>query len=164
MEKWFVFYTKSRQEKKVRDLLTRSGFDVFLPLQKVMRQWSDRRKKVEVPLFNSYVFVSTTESRIPLVLQTPGVAWNIRHNDKPAVLHQKEFDLIKQFLLSGLLIEVSEKIDLEIGDKVEIIDGALKGIRGHLMKTSSGDRFTISFESIGSSIQIEIDPIVLKRL
>ena len=57
-KKWLVFYTKSRQEKKVRDILLRRGFEVFLPLQKVMRQWSDRKKKVEVPLFNAYIFVT----------------------------------------------------------------------------------------------------------
>jgi transcriptional antiterminator RfaH len=58
---WFVFYTKSRQEKKVNDLLLRHGFEPYLPLQKVLRQWSDRKKKVEVPLFNSYIFVRVEE-------------------------------------------------------------------------------------------------------
>lgn len=70
-KQWFVFYTKSRQEKKVRDLLLKSGYEVFLPMHKVMRQWSDRKKKVEVPLFNSYIFVNDLEHNISNILKTP---------------------------------------------------------------------------------------------
>lgn len=164
MKNWLVFYTKSRQEKKVHDLLTRRGFEVFLPLQKVMRQWSDRKKKVEVPLFNSYLFVREDVDKISLILQTPGIAWNIRYNDQPAILHPKEVDLIHQFLSSGLLIDVSRSERFGIGDYVEIMDGPLKGVKGQLIRTAVGDRFTLSFESIGTSIQVEIDQIVLKKL
>jgi transcription antitermination factor NusG len=164
LKNWLVFYTKSRQEKKVHDLLTRRGFEVFLPLQKVMRQWSDRKKKVEVPLFNSYIFVRADADKIPHILQTPGIAWNIRHNDKPAILQPKEVDLINQFLSSGLLIDVSKSERFEIGDHVEIMDGQLKGIKGQLIRTATGDRFMLSFESIGTSIQVEIDHVVLKKL
>ena len=95
-KKWFVFYTKSRQEKKTRDLLIRNGFEVYLPLQKVMRQWSDRKKKVEAPLFNSYIFVLEVEYKISMILQTPGVAWNIRFNSKPAVLRTQELETIER--------------------------------------------------------------------
>jgi transcription termination/antitermination protein NusG len=163
LKNWFVFYTKSRQEKKVHDLLTRRGLEVFLPIQKVMRQWSDRKKKVEVPLFNSYIFVLESEDKIPMVLQTPGVAWNIRHNNKPAVLHPKELETIKRFLASGLLLESRQLEKLEVGDPVEVIDGPLRGMMGHLLKTSEGDKFTIGLESIGQTIIVRIEPTVLRR-
>jgi len=160
---WLVFYTKSRQEKKVNDLLARRGFEVFLPIQKVMRQWSDRKKKVEVPLFNSYIFVLETEDKIPTILQTPGVAWNIRHNNKPAVLHPKELEIIKRFLASGLLLESHHLEKLEVGDPVEVIDGPLKGMLGQLFKTSDGDKFTVGLESIGQTIRVRIEPTVLLK-
>lgn len=160
---WFVFYTKSRQEKKVNDLLTRRGFEVFLPLQKVMRQWSDRKKKVEVPLFNSYIFVFDSEDKIPLILQTPGVAWNIRHNNKPAVLHAPELETIKRFLSSGLFLESHQLEKLEADDPVEVIDGPLKGMLGRLVKTRDGDKFTVALESIGQTIMVRIDPAVLRK-
>jgi len=54
-KKWFVFYTKSRQEKKVNELLLKRGFEPFLPMQAIVRQWSDRKKKVVLPLFNAYM-------------------------------------------------------------------------------------------------------------
>src|SRR6185369_3363320 len=110
--KWLVFYTKSRHEKKVKDFLTRKGFDVFLPVHKVMRQWSDRKKKVEVPLFNSYIFVFESEGKIQDILQAPGVSWNIRHNNKPAVLRQEEKEIIQRFVSSGLFIETGHSQSL----------------------------------------------------
>jgi transcription antitermination factor NusG len=163
VKNWLVFYTKSRQEKKVSDLLSRRGFEVFLPLQKVMRQWSDRKKKVEVPLFNSYIFVLESLDKIPSILQTPGVAWNIRHNDKPAILHQKEMEVIKRFISSGLLLESQAVNNLVEGDPVEVVDGSLKGMLGLLVKTKDGDKFTIAIESIGQSMLVRIDPSLLKK-
>jgi transcription antitermination factor NusG len=163
MKHWFVFYTKARHEKKVRDLLLRKGFEVFLPMQKVMKQWSDRKKKVEVPLFNSYIFVHDTEDKIPLILQTPGMAWNIRHNNKPATLLPREFELINRFLVSGLFVETGSAEEFEKGDAVEIIDGPLKGLKGSVVRTAEGDKFLISLESIGHSLKVTLDPIVLKK-
>lgn len=164
MKNWFVFYTKSRHEKKVSDLLKRQGFEVFLPMQKVMRQWSDRKKKVEVPLFNSYIFVKETEDKITLILQTPGVAWNIRHNDKPAVLHSKEYETINRFLDSGYFVEAVTNADLRTGDRVRIIEGALKGTEGYLLKTSTDERFIVFLESFAASIQVEIKSNLLQRI
>jgi transcription termination/antitermination protein NusG len=163
VKNWLVFYTKSRQEKKVSELLSRRGFEVFLPLQKVMRQWSDRKKKVEVPLFNSYIFVLESEDKIPLILQTPGVSWNIRYDGKPAILHQKEMEVIKRFISSGLLLESRAVGNLVEGDPVEVIDGSLKGMLGLLVKTKDGDKFTIAIESIGQSMLVRIDPSLLRK-
>ncbi|MBY0435433.1 MAG: UpxY family transcription antiterminator [Cyclobacteriaceae bacterium] len=162
MRKWLVFYTKSRQEKKVRDLLIRNAFEVFLPLQKVMRQWSDRKKKVEVPLFNSYIFVNDTEDRISEILQTPGVAWNIRHNDKPAVLHPREMEIIQRFLETGLFVETNVASAFQPGDPVTIMDGPLKGMSGTVIKALSDSTFSVVLDSIKQTLSIQIDPQLLK--
>ena len=159
---WYVFYTKSRHEKKVRDLLIKRGYAVFLPMQKVMRQWSDRKKKVEVPLFNSYIFVNTEECQITDVLQIPGISWSIRHNDKPAILHPKEYDLINRFLATGLTVEVAPIDSLEAGDNVIVVDGPLKGAIG---KVTSGtdSKFMVSLDALGQSIRVFLEPGVLKK-
>ncbi len=162
-KKWFVFYTKSRQEKKTRDLLIRNGFEVYLPLQKVMRQWSDRKKKVEVPLFNSYIFVLEIEDKISVILQTPGVAWNIRFNNKPAVLQDEELKTIERFITSGYRLEIRPLDKLEAGDAVEIVDGPLNGMVGYLTKTTEGDKFTVWLESIGQIMVARLDPTVLRK-
>ena len=164
-KKWFVFYTKSRQEKRVSELLMKRGFEPFLPMQSVMRQWSDRKKKVAVPLFSSYIFVLLEEHRISDVLQLPGVSWNIRHNDKPAVLHAKELETIQRFITTGMLIETSsDSQNYLLGDRVKILDGPLKGSSGYLTAFHNGHRFSIILSSIGQVITVEIDRSVVRKL
>ncbi|HRJ30871.1 MAG TPA: UpxY family transcription antiterminator [Cyclobacteriaceae bacterium] len=160
---WYVFYTKSRHEKKVRDLLQRRGFEVFLPMQKVMRQWSDRKKKVEVPLFNSYIFVLTVPPFVQDVLQVPGVAWAIRHNGKPAILRDKEYKTIQRFLETGLSIEILPAADVEEGDWVKVMDGSLKGAVGQVASKNPG-RFMVLLEAIGQVMRVEIAPELLKKI
>ena len=165
IKKWFVFYTKSRQEKKVNDLLTKRGFDSYLPLQMVMRQWSDRKKKVEVPLFNSYIFVFVEEHMIQEVLQIPGIAWNIRLNGKPAVLHPKELETIKRFIETGLLIETSGQSEkFSVGERVKVMDGPLKGTYGILIDNHNKQFFSMLLESIGQVITVQIDPKIIRKL
>ncbi|MEQ9413399.1 MAG: UpxY family transcription antiterminator [Cyclobacteriaceae bacterium] len=160
---WYAFYTKSRHEKKVSYLLLRKGYEVFLPMQKVMRQWSDRKKKVEVPLFNSYIFVNTYVHLIPEVLQMPGISWSIRHNDKPAMLHPKEYDLINRFLATGLTIEVMGADNIDTGDKVQVMDGPLKGAYGQVTKAAP-NKFMVSLDLLGNVMRVELDPALLKKL
>lgn len=163
-KKWLVFYTQSRQEKKVRDLLLRNGFEVFLPLQKVMRQWSDRKKKVEAPLFNSYIFVFESEDKIVNILQTPGIAWNIRYNNKPAELKPKELNTIQRFLDSGLLLETGVIEKFNRGDSVQVVDGPLKGMLGQVLKTKEEAKFVVALDSIGQSLLATIDSVLLKSI
>lgn len=163
--KWYVFYTKSRQEKKVKDLLEKQGFEVFLPLHKVLRQWSDRKKKVEVPLFNSYIFVRDYEYRIAEILKNPGVAWNIRHNGKPAVLREDEFQLIRRFITTGYFMEASGNVDsFSVGDRARIIDGPLAGLSGTLTGEDKNQRFNILLEGIQQVIQVQVPAALLAKL
>ncbi len=164
-KEWFVFYTKSRQEKKVNELLLKNGFEPFLPTQKVMRQWSDRKKKVEVPLFNSYIFVNIEEYRLVEVLKIPGVSWSIKHNGKPASLRQNEYELINRYLQTGLLIEANVfQSTLEAGDKVKVIDGALKGMAGTLTKRNSQNLFSIFIDSLNYSLTVQLESAVLEKI
>ena len=162
---WYVFYTKSRQEKKVRELLEKSGYEVFLPMQEVMRQWSDRKKKVAVPLFNSYIFVKEFDHKIADILQTPGVAWNIRHNGKPAILREPEFQLIQRFITTGYFLETSGEVEsFQIGDRAKIIDGPLAGISGVLTGKDKNQRFNVLLEGIQQVIQVQLPATLLTKV
>lgn len=162
-KKWLVFYTKSRWEKKVKEYLEKFGFEPFLPTHKVLRQWSDRRKKVEVPLFNSYIFVHDFEHRIRDILQIPGISWNIRHNGKPAMLRQDEKDMIERFVTSGLFMETFSIDDVEPGDRVKVIDGPLRGAVGILSGDYSEEKFVVVLDSIDQAIKVSIDKKLLKK-
>jgi transcription antitermination factor NusG len=162
--KWLVFYTKSRHEMKVSSYLQRRGYEVFLPVQKVLRQWSDRKKRVTTPLFKSYVFVCDTESRIQDILQVPGVAWNVRYNNRPAVLREKEIETIKRFLATGLLVETSMDPKFQVGDDAEVVDGPLKGVRGKIIDSPDGDKFSVTLEVLGNSMIVRLDARMLARI
>ncbi len=163
-KKWLVFYTKSRHEKKCLDLLLRRGYEAWLPMVKELRQWSDRKKKVEAPLFRSYIFVNIEEHQTREILQIPGISWNIRHNDKPAVLHQKDKVIIEQILESGYAIETESNIeDFERGQEVLITAGALKDNKAIVM--SKDDPFVIiQLESIDKNIRVKLPFDTLKIL
>jgi transcription antitermination factor NusG len=163
-KKWLVFYTKSRGEKTAHKLLQKFGFESYLPLNKVLRQWSDRKKKVEVPLFNSYIFVRDIEANITDILKTPGISWNIRHNGVPAILRENELATIKRFLESGLTLEISTSQDLEKGDQVKIMDGPMKGAIGFLSGEYNEQKFTIELESIDQVMKVSVDKGLLKKL
>ncbi|MFM7645161.1 MAG: UpxY family transcription antiterminator [Sphingomonadales bacterium] len=98
MSKWLAIYTKPRWEKKVHQLLTDKGVESYCPLNKVKRKWSDRIKTIEEPLFKSYVFVKVTEDDRTKVRLTNGVVNFVYWNGKPAVIREKEIQLIKRFL------------------------------------------------------------------
>jgi transcription antitermination factor NusG len=98
-KKWFAIYTKPRWEKKVDSILIKKGIESWCPLQKVQRQWSDRKKIIEDPLFKSYVFVHITEEERIKVLTTDGVLNFVHYLGKPAVIRNEEVDLIKKYLL-----------------------------------------------------------------
>jgi transcription antitermination factor NusG len=163
---WFVFYTKSRHEKKVRDLLERNGFEVFLPMHKVLRQWSDRKKKVEVPLFNSYIFVLEEEHRIPEVLKTPGVSINIRVAGKPAVLRQEELDLVQRFIASGYFMETDalQRDEFKSGDQAKVIDGPLRGVVGTIFGETDDGKLSVLIEGINQVIRVKVKVELLEKV
>src|ERR1019366_3505079 len=98
--KWYAIYTKPRWEKKVDGILLKNGINSWCPVQKVQKQWSDRKKIIEEPLFKSYVFVRInlkTEEKLK-VLRADGVLNFVHYLGKPAVIKDKEVDTIKKYL------------------------------------------------------------------
>lgn len=153
MEHWLAIYTKSRMEKKVADRLTEQQIEVYCPTQTVLRQWSDRKKKVKVAVFSSYVFVKFKDEEERLsILQTPGVVNFVRHLGADAKVRPKEIEAIKTLL--GEYEEVSVE-PINAGDKVLIQHGGMKGQEGKVIKTQK-DRVIVYIESLGLSLRAEI--------
>jgi len=162
-KKWLVFYTRSRQEKVAQKALEQFGFQGYLPMHKIMRQWSDRKKKVEVPLFNSYIFVFDQEYRIGNILDVPGISRILRYDGRPAYLREKELETIKRFIASGLTIEAHKIDNIKVGDKVEIIDGPMRGAVGVLTGEYSESRFSIILETINQVLTVSVAKELLRR-
>jgi len=124
-KKWYALYTKSRHEKKVTERLLSEGFDVFCPMIKTVKQWSDRKKKVTVPLIPSYIFVNIEEKNRTKVLSDLSVLNFVFWLGKPAVIKNTEIDRLKG-LISGEEIQDFEIRHLNVGDKINIDKGFLK--------------------------------------
>lgn len=95
---WFVLCVKSQQELRVADILERMNVEVFCPLIKDSRDWSDRKKGVETPLFKGYVFVNLEEKYRGIVFGAPGVLRYLFWQGKPAVIQDEQIWTIKKWM------------------------------------------------------------------
>ena len=151
-----AIYSKPRSEKKVAERLDNAGFEVYCPLQTTIRQWSDRKKKVKVPVFPSYIFVHVEEQERMEILQDPGVLNFVYWLGKPAIIKDAEIDFIKAFLSEDYLGNL-ETVAFEKGDHVDIIAGPFSGVKGVVEKMKKTS-VTILIESLGMLLKVELRP------
>lgn len=159
---WYAVYVRSRNEKKVYNLLNEKGIDSYLPLLKTLRQWSDRKKMVEVPLFSSYVFVNISIKQFNLILSVKGIVNFIKFNGKPATIPDEQIESLKLLLCSGEKFEISPD-EIKIGENVEIIKGPLKGFKGILTEYKGKKHAMLRIDAITQSLIVEIMPSFLKK-
>lgn len=154
---WHAVYVSSRQEKKVSQSLTIKGVEAYAPLVKTIRQWSDRKKIVEFPLINGYVFVNITFQEHEIIYDTQGIVNFVRSEGKIAVIREVEIERLKQLVNLGYQIE-AESINRKYkeGDKVKITSGALMGIEGYVVDSSLGKNIEVLLESIGQCIRVKL--------
>jgi transcription antitermination factor NusG len=125
---WFAIYTRPKNEKKVAEQLFKLGIDVYCPMVTQMKQWSDRKKKVESPLISSYVFVNLDEKDRNTVFEVHGIVRYLYWLGKPAVVQDHEIALLKDNL-KGILSSV-EVQGLQPGDSLIISKGPFQGKEG----------------------------------
>lgn len=156
---WYLLYTNPRAEKKVALELQKKGFEVFLPLQRTLKVWSDRKKWMEEPLFKSYLFIHTElERNYYQILNTTGIVKFVSFQGSPAKVDQREITLVK--LLLGNFADlnpVAEPVEAMVpGELVTIIAGPLIGTQGKLIATRSGDKVLIELETMQQNLLITI--------
>jgi transcription antitermination factor NusG len=162
-EKWYALYTKPRAEKLVYQRLVESKIETFLPLQKTIRIWSDRRKLVEKPLLSSYVFVRTKPKHFPEVYKTNGVVKFISFEGQPVSIPQKQIDNLMLIINSDAEVEVScEKF--EKGDNVEVVNGALTGLTGELIKIGTHNRVVVRIDRLDQNLILKIPRSFLRKI
>ena len=162
-QKWYAIYTNPRAEKLVRDRLVDEGVEVFLPLQKTYRQWSDRKKLIEKPLLSSYVFVKVKPVSFPKVYQTQGVVRFVSFEGKPASIPQNQIDNLRLLINSNAEVEISsEKFDR--GDNVEVISGSLVGLTGELIKIGTHNRVVVRIDRLDQNLILKIPVAFLRKI
>jgi len=159
--KWFVLFTMPNHEKMVCQNLMKRGIEAFLPLRKEIRQWSDRKKRIMVPLFPNYVFIKIPANDRFKVFEVPGIVRYLDSNANPTVIREREIDIIKSFLNEDF--EVTNE-QFAKGDEVLITSGPMRNIRGVLVCKRGTKRLLISIESIKRNLLIDVSPYNLERM
>lgn len=156
---WYVIYTKPKSEKKVSKYLEAANIENYCPTTVEVKQWSDRLKKVEVPLFKSYVFVRIHEKDREKVFQFPGTLRYLYWLGKPAVVKDKEIQTIKDWLNDDSYDEF--KIEgLAPGQRVRIKEGAFQNQDG-IVKHIGSKRLSLILDSIGCIVSIKLKEIAI---
>ncbi|NTW52715.1 MAG: UpxY family transcription antiterminator [Chlorobiaceae bacterium] len=158
---WYALYVRSRFEKKVHQQLQEKGVTSFLPLIETVRQWSDRKKRVEEPLFRGYVFVNIDHhtGHVP-VLETEGVVRFIGIGRNPSVIAERDIEwlrrLVREPAAVGRIVA-----SIPAGKRVRVLAGPFKDFEGTVIKAGREDRLVVFFDSIMQGVEITILPELL---
>lgn len=154
-KRWFAIYTRPRWEKKVTALLVQKGIESYCPLNKVRRRWSDRIKIIEEPLFKSYVFVKVDEDERTNVRMTDGVVNFVYWNGKPALIKEKEIQIIRKFLNEHENVSVV-KMNFEPQERVRVTAGPMMDHEGKVLEIKN-KMVKVCIDSLGYMLIAYID-------
>jgi transcription antitermination factor NusG len=148
---WFALYTRPKNEKKVTEQLVKLGIEVYCPLVTQVKQWSDRKKKVETPLISSYVFVNVEEKERDKVFEAFGVVRYLFWLGKPAVIRDEEIYLLKDSLKE--VISSFEISEIKPGDVMNISRGPFQGKEG-VVKVVEKNKIQLILKELGVVITL----------
>ncbi len=153
---WYAVYTKSRAEKKAQKELQSKEVESFLPLQRKLRQWSDRKKWVEMPLIPGYLFVRISRKEYDLVLQSNFIVSYVRFEGKAALIPDFQIEFLKLMLKQDSVeVEISRD-NFEPGQLIEVIAGPFIGLKGKLVSVSGKNKVAVELEQLGYSASVGI--------
>jgi transcriptional antiterminator RfaH len=148
---WYAVYTRPKNEKKVTEQLVKLGIEVYCPLVTQVKQWSDRKKKVETPLISSYVFVNLEEKDRDKVFEAFGVVRYLYWLGKPAIIRDEEIYLLKDSLKE--VISTFEISEIKPGDVLNISRGPFQGKEG-VVKAVEKNKIQLILKELGVLITL----------
>jgi transcription antitermination factor NusG len=159
---WYAVHTRHQHEKLVARTLVNKGFEVFLPLYSEIRQWRDRTKMVELPLFSCYVFLRGDLDNRLAILTTPGVHGMVASAGKLAGIPEEEIQAVRSVIENRVNVEPHPF--LKCGDLVRVKYGALRGLEGFLVRKKGQARLIISVTLLERSVAAEVDSSAVERV
>lgn len=156
---WHALYVRSRSEKKVLSQLVEMGVEAYLPLITVVRKWSDRRMKVQEPLFKSYVFVRSNNKQYIPILNVYGVVRFVCFEREAVVVPENQIVAIKKFVSdyeNGDEFKMQNDEELKVGQTVRIINGPMKGLTGRLDTIRNKRHLIVYIDVVGQYIPVHI--------
>jgi len=150
---WYVVYTKPKWEKKVAERLNEIGVIAYCPLITKTSQWSDRKKKISVPLFNSYIFVQAEDKDRNRVFEVTGAVRYLFWLGKPAVVKNSEIETIQNWLSAPTDFEIS--LDKwKKGDKIVLESGPFMSQSAVIHKVKP-NHYVLILESLGCVLRVD---------
>lgn len=163
--RWLVAYTRMHHEKKVRDKLIAMNIECFLPIQTEIRQWSDRKKKVERVLISMMIFVYVNAEEQRQVLELPAVLryMVLRGEHTPSEIPASQMDSFR-FMVDNSQGTVNFNADcLQLGQEVRVIKGPLMGLTGKLVNIKGKSSIAIRIDALGFAT-VEIDGSLVEKV
>nr|WP_315198931.1 UpxY family transcription antiterminator [uncultured Flavobacterium sp.] len=150
---WYVVYTKPKWEKKVAERLNEIGITAYCPLMTKLSQWSDRKKKIQVPMFNSYIFVQIDEKQRNVIFEVPGAIRYLFWLGKPAIVKEKEIQIIQDWLNEPNAFEVI--VDKwQKGDKIVLESGPFLA-QSAIVQDIQPNHYVLILESLGCILKVK---------
>ncbi len=150
---WYVIYTKPKWEKRVSEQLDKFGVNCYCPLINKVQQYSDRKKKVVVPLFNHYVFVQLSEKDKNRVFLSPGVVRYLFWLGKHAIVKDDEINIIKNWIENGDKLNMTVT-QYQVGDTIKLNSGPFLD-QNVVIKEITNKHYILVLESLGCILKIE---------
>ena len=152
--KWMLIYSKPRHELKLSKRLAELGIEVYCPTVKTVRQWSDRKKKVEEPLFKSYVFVKVDEKERESVFWVPGFSRFVFWLGKPVIVREAEIQATRDFL-SRVEHDTIKLERFKLGEELRVSSGPLKDTKGTLLRLHK-NKAVLQIDTLGTLVTAEV--------
>ncbi len=152
---WYVIYVKARHEKRAYAHLVERDIEAYLPLRKEIRQWSDRKKRIEVPLFSCYVFVRTAPQKFDDIYATAGFVRFVSVRGKPSVVPDNQIENVRK-LVTYYPDDVEVAETDYSGYDAEMIAGPLTGLRGKVADLVGGKNFIVMIEGLNKLLRVKV--------
>jgi len=152
--RWYVLFVRSNQEKRVALGLSERGIDHLLPSYSSVRQWKDRRVKLDLPLFPGYLFVHLPLPERMRALTIPNVVSLIGRKDAPTPVSDEEIAWIRKGTEHGC---AAPHHRLQVGQRVMITSGPMAGLQGILLREQNQTRVVVSIDSIWRAFVVDVD-------
>jgi len=151
--KWYILYTMPNYEKKIHNILSRAGYQAYLPIVEEVRQWSDRKKRLQLPLLPNYVFINVLRHKAYETLHLKGIVKLLSGENGPVFLSNDEIETLKK------LTDCKPSLitpNMCKGKRFQVINGPLTGLYGLVSESRGKNRLSVRIESLGKCISVDI--------
>jgi transcription antitermination factor NusG len=161
-QSWYALYTKSRAEKKAAEGLGKLGISNYLPLKRELRQWSDRKKWVDVPAISSYIFIKIDPSQYNTVFEVNGVVAYVSHKGKAVTIPEHEIIAMQRTIENKIAFNI-ESTRIKKGEEITVTSGPLKGIKGIVQNIQGSKKLFLNISNIGYTLVIDLNDAMIER-